>query len=169
MTPTIIDRIDSMIQAMAEVVIPAIDGSEYLARDQAGLVVAHLNMIRAQLPLADAFEQVELDAALALGRALVPLAAGGDKTMRARDRLANLLGADGLAGSRQDRCQSLNAAAEHLVRSSRIDGTPQAVSGIAAAVLQFGLAASWRDRVWFNGSGFDAEQQFLPDRTTIVD
>lgn len=106
MTPTIADRLDSMIQAMTDIMLPAVDPGEILAREQAGLVIAHLRMIQTQLPLADRFETVELDAAIALGRDLLPLAKGGALTVAVRDRLAVLL--DGArAATAEERHRSL--------------------------------------------------------------
>lgn len=169
MTPNIADRLDSMIQAMVEIVVPAIVPDEYLAKDQAGLVIAHLTMIRAQLPMVDAFERLELKTITALGRELAAVATGGVETVRACERLAAHLDEDegDGPGDREERCQRLNAAVENLVRCSRIDGDADAMAQIAAKILKNGLATTWRDRVWFKGSGFDAEEYLLPDRGAI--
>ncbi|MGE4303664.1 MAG: hypothetical protein AB7E24_06470 [Novosphingobium sp.] len=170
MTPNMSDRLDSIIQAMSDVILPAIDSQQSLAREQAGLVMAHLNMIRAQLPLVDSFEHVELNAAKALASSLIPLARGGAQTSATRAQLEALMQQSAATTSvdRQTSLAALNAAMEDLVRHSRVDGEAGAAAHIAAQVLIATQQSAQRNRIWFNGSGFDAQQDELPLRRTLL-
>ena len=165
MTPSISDRIDSLIHTLTDVVLPAIDAEKSLERDQAQLVIAHLKLIRTQLPQAAIFDELELAAAIALGRKLLTLCEGGPKLTQAAKALQDVLASPDPA-DRQDAIRRVNAANEYLVRASRIDGKPASVQAIRTAALANGKAQTLRDRIFFADSGFDADRGDLPDMAT---
>ena len=105
MTPDIDVRLQSVIKAIEQVILPALDPHNPLAREQAALAIGHLHMIRGQLPymadymaicLADIVKLggdllVVADVRVAPGRAPVPgslcFAAGPhDRRPAARER-----------------------------------------------------------------------------------
>ena len=63
-------QIKTAIRAMREVVIPAVDGSNKMAIEQAGLVVAMLQLLERTLPLVYRYDCAELERHLALAEAL---------------------------------------------------------------------------------------------------
>jgi hypothetical protein len=164
MTPSIPDRFDSMIQTLADIVIPAIKDDNDLAREQTQLVIAHLAMIRTQLPFADRFDREELESAVALARQLIELAQGGEVTRAAAAALQQAITAADPANplTRCDANRAINAASEDIVRAVRIDGAGDAASRIARIVLDDANRKVMRDRIWFQDSGFDAERASLP-------
>ena len=64
MLPSIDLRIQNLVKALQEVVVPAIPERERLARDQAMLVIGHLRMIAVQWKSALLFEAQSLDGLL---------------------------------------------------------------------------------------------------------
>jgi len=169
MTPSIPDRFDSMLQTLADIVIPAIDADNALAREQAQLVIAHLAMIKSQLPFADRFDREELESAVALAEQMLELAKGGEVTRAAAETLRQ-----SLASANPDdpltRCEAnrtVNAASEDLVRAVRIDGEGEAASQIAKIVFDDANRKVMRDRIWFQDSGFDAERASLPGLNSL--
>ena len=59
MVPTITARLRTMMKAMQEVVLPAVDPHHSIAQEQAKLVLGSLNLILQQIDFAHAFEVVE--------------------------------------------------------------------------------------------------------------
>ncbi len=164
MTPSIPDRFDSMVQTLADIVIPAIDADNDLAREQAQLVIAHLTMIKSQLPYADRFDREELEDAITLAEKMLQLAKGGDVTRAAADALGQAVKAANPLDpiTRCEANRAVNAASEDLVRAVRIDGAGDAASRIAQIVIEDANRKVMRDRIWFQDSGFDAERASLP-------
>jgi hypothetical protein len=170
-TPTIPDRIDSMIQTMADIVIPAIGADSSLARDQAQLVMAHLLLIKTQLPYADRFDADELSSAVELARKLIEIAKGGAETQDGAARLAQAVdGAEGVDPAvRHMAYRAVCAASEDLVRAGRLDGDAATVIETAAAVRDHARRKVERDRIWFRDSGFDAEKDSLPPLSSLFE
>lgn len=162
MTPSISYRIDSLIQAMSDIVLPAIDTDKGLAREQAQLIVAHLQLMKRQLPQALAFDALELQAASKLAHRLLelePAIAGLAEHRQAVE--AALSAAPGLADP-QDAIRQVNHASEALVRALRAHAPRAAIDAMTAAVLEHTRDQSLRNRIWFASNGFDSERDRLP-------
>ena len=73
MTPCVDDRLDSIIRALSTIILPSLPDSASLAKEQAELIVGHLQILQSQLDQIPGFEQEELEDAITLANALVPL------------------------------------------------------------------------------------------------
>ena len=71
MTPSVDERLASIIRALTEVVLPHLPEDASLAQEQVHLSVGHLQILRAQFDATPAFEREELDDNKALAAALV--------------------------------------------------------------------------------------------------
>lgn len=168
MTPSITYRIDSLIQALNDIVLPAVEADKSLAREQGQLVVAHLHLMKRQLAQADAFDRMELDAARSLGAQLLQQARD-DATLAAASSSLQ----DALARSSthqpdlQGAIRALNGAIEQHVRTVRQLAGRHSIDAMTAAVLAHGREQSRRNRIWFGGNGFDAEHDSLPGIDTL--
>lgn len=162
MTPSIASRIDSMIQAMGDIILPAIEADKSLAREQAQLVVAHLHLMRQQLAHADAFDRIELAAAVRLGQQLLELAAGEASLTENRQTLQSALSEGERLADRQDAIRAVNGATENFVRALRLHGGRSSIDAMTSAVLAHTQEQSRRNRIWFASNGFDAERDSLP-------
>lgn len=76
-------QLQSMIKAMIDVVLPAVDPGHKMAQEQARLVIGTLQLVAKRLPLAYRYDCDELDRYVAFARELVaemgPHIGGGDR------------------------------------------------------------------------------------------
>jgi hypothetical protein len=70
MLPDIDIRLDTIIKSLQESVLPALNDGEQSAREQIGLIVSYLSIIRAQWKKALPFELGSFDELCKLGRQL---------------------------------------------------------------------------------------------------
>jgi hypothetical protein len=162
MTPSISARIDSMIQAMGDIVLPAIEADKNLAREQAQLVVAHLHLMKKQLAHADDFDRIELAAAVELGQQLLELSAADPGVASDRQTLQATISDGKLLPDRQDAIRAVNGATEAFVRALRQHGERSSIDAMTSTVLSFAQEQSRRNLIWFASNGFDAERDSLP-------
>jgi hypothetical protein len=174
MTPSIAYRIDSLIQALDDIVLPAIDTDKSLAREQGQLVVAHLHLMKQQLAQADAFDRSELEAAAKLGQQLLAQTAedaglaDARRTLQAalNEALPNVLEKALQKADRpaqlQDTIRALNGAIEHFVRTLRLHASRGSIDATTSTVLAHARQQSRRNRIWFASNGFDSERDSLP-------
>jgi hypothetical protein len=154
MIPTIDDRLASVIRALTEVVLPHLPPEASLAQEQVHLAVGHLQILRAQIDAAPAFERGELDDIAALAAALGTGVSGGAAT---RVSLANLAVAAKPADGSDVRGQykAMSQAIEALVRSVSDDGDAQGKAAISKIILEHEAIRAQKDREWFAPFGFD--------------
>ncbi|MGQ0620557.1 MAG: hypothetical protein ACT4QA_11665 [Panacagrimonas sp.] len=167
MTPSIPYRIDSLIQAMCDIVLPAIDADKSLEREQAQLIVAHLHLLKRQLPQAEAFDQLELHAAASLARQLLELESGNTALTACRQTLDSALGEAMRHANAQDAIRQIGGATENLVRALRTHAARPAIDAMTATVLAHAAKRSLRHRIWFASNGFDSERDGLPSLETL--
>lgn len=153
MLPSIELRIQNLVKALSQVVLPAIDPGNGLAREQAQLVIAHLHLIAQQWTRAPAFEAGSLAALQALAERLADLADGGRVTSQAGAELRSALGRD---------FATLGNAVARLIVATGEDGAPAFRAQLDEQVLEYGAHQAWRERVWFAGSGLDPDRASLP-------
>jgi hypothetical protein len=153
MLPSIDLRIQNLIKALSQVVIPAIDPENALAREQAQLTIAHLHLIAAQWQKAPVFEAQSLSALRALAERLVAVSAGGAETLRA---------AAGLRAQLDRPYDELGRAVDRLIVAAAADGDAGFRAALDEAVLDYGAKQAFRERVWFAGSALDPDVAELP-------
>lgn len=169
MNPSLDDRIASMIRAMADVIMPALDPNNSLAREQAGLMVGHLQVLRQHVNDAARFEAVELERMEELANRLLGAASGGAQTLSAIDGLRMALDTPGPGSSAGiTRLRSIGMAIDRLIGSSRLDADQDSRAAISALILQHGRHAALLNRVWFAGMGFEAADAGLPPMSEML-
>jgi hypothetical protein len=164
MLPSIDLRIQNLIKALQEVVLPAIPARERLARDQASLVIGHLNMIAAQWKSALKFESQSLDGLLKLSE---KLHAAGNVGMNADLRVR--LGAEIDRTKQVDRSDGAALEEGVLRLGNLIDEVIRADDSMApippelmTLVFEYGEIQAWRERTWFQGNMLDPGRAELP-------
>jgi hypothetical protein len=162
MTPSISARIDSMILAMDDIVLPSIEADRNLAREQGQLVVAHLHLMKRQLAHADAFDRIELAAAVQLGLRLLELTAADRGVASDSQALQEAISGGESLPDRQDAIRAVNGATESFVRALRQRGERSSIDTMTSTVLAFAQKQSRRNLIWFASNGFDAERDSLP-------
>lgn len=164
MTPSIDLRIASMIRAMQDVIAPAVDPSNSLAREQSMLMIGQLQMIGAQWRLALRYASACLADLRLMADGLK--VEGGSATQAAWTELRAAL--DGVEADSEVQYQSAARALEKLVRASDEDASPAFRMQLRTDALRFSQRQAERDRAWFAGSGFDMEADRLPSISSIL-
>lgn len=160
MTPSIDLRIETIVRAMEDVVTPAIDQENSLAREQVALIIGHLRLIGVQWSRAEGYAQTCL---ADLTDCVRPLRAQGGPATEAAGR--ELQASLDTVGRAEAHYKQVMSAADALVRASYTDGDPKFRSELQACLLDFSLRQSLRDRSWFAGTGFDLH----PDQLIPID
>ncbi|MET0547377.1 MAG: hypothetical protein ABWZ40_13830 [Caulobacterales bacterium] len=150
MTPSIEHRLDSVIRALSDIILPALPASANLATEQTRLAIGHLKILKAQIPLVHDFEEDETRDARALGEALLAAAQGGPVTQKAVSALRELM-AVSACGS------EINAGVVALLDAGAVDGESAFQRQSVAITIEHEAARALKDRKWFAPMGFDAE------------
>ncbi|HTT83793.1 MAG TPA: hypothetical protein VMF67_09960 [Rhizomicrobium sp.] len=166
MVPDFRLRIQSMLRAMQEVVIPAIPAGERLALDQASIVVGNLKLMAEQQDKLYRYELVELREYAALVTELIDAAGGGASTEAARESLRNSAGVVTMPIPTQPELTGLTKAMKHaadtLLRAAYEDGSPEFRRAAAQLVMKQSASQITRERSWFRAAGFELEPESLP-------
>jgi hypothetical protein len=152
MTPSIDDRLASVIRALSDLILPSLPPEAGLAIEQAHLSIGQLQIIHAQLNAAPAFEQEEADDACALGVAMLEGASGGQATTAALGALRVALQPNGTA--RETRVR-VHVAIDVLVKAMAADGDPAWRTRATSALIVMQGERAMKDRRWFAPMGFD--------------
>ncbi|MGH8596247.1 MAG: hypothetical protein ACREXT_06280 [Gammaproteobacteria bacterium] len=163
MVPTIANRLRSMIKAMQEVVIPAVDPEHAIAQEQAKLVLGSLNLILQQVDFAHAFEVIDARDQQSLARELAGLidprtgsSLGDIGAVTEIDRHTKAIEDPTTA---TDQLQQINRVLRDtvagLIAQSELTSDPNLISKITARVLHYSAAQLIRERSWAAGTGFD--------------
>ena len=169
MTPSIEIRLQTMVKAMAEIILPAIGPGNDLAREQGQLMIAQLGLIAKQWDKALAYDSICLRELIGLAHTLCKEATGGPQTTAAASALSELLqrhAPGDVLPTTQAKINevrtTLAAGIDKLVRATEIDSSAAFHEASAKAILDHGALQSWRDRVWFAAAGMDPERASLP-------
>jgi hypothetical protein len=161
MNPSVDLRIRSMLRALTQVVIPALDARDALAQEQARLLVGHLHALSLQCAHEARFVALEDRAMRRLGQALLAASGGGPVTRTAAAGVRESLEApDGFG---------IGSAIDRLILAGREDGSPSFRDAVARLTLAHGRAAALRGRSWFAAMGFGGDPARLPSIGTMLD
>lgn len=154
MSPTVDERLASIVRALTEVILPHLPSEASLAQEQVHLAIGHIQILRSQLDQAPAFERGELADAVALAGKLSAVVSGGAATGTALNALAKACGgADGsdVRGQRQ----AVHVAIDGLVKSVAADGDTASGEALVRTILEHEAIRTRKDREWFAPYGFD--------------
>jgi hypothetical protein len=176
MIPTQALRIQTMLRSMLEVIIPAIDPANQLARDQAQILVGNLRLLAAQADRSFEYELVELRELVEQLLRLHYAAAGGPVTGGARAAAGALLDrAQPVASLPIPRQAALSAtvrearaAVDALLQASSVDGTGEFRRTIAQSVLEYSAHENLRERAWFAAAGLEVDTSALPGLDIVL-
>jgi hypothetical protein len=156
MSPSVDERLMSIVRALTDVVAPSLPAEAGLAQEQVQLCIGHIQILRAQLDDLPEYEAEELSDAAVLGQALAGCA-GGSRTLAATAALGEALlerSASGGAAVREAR-RRINDAIGDVVHAVAIDGADESRATLAATILNRETARALKDRRWFAAFGFD--------------
>lgn len=164
-------QIQSILKAMIDVVLPAVDPKNPLAQEQARLVMGMLTVMAGQLPRQYRFDCDELSRLLKLSQRmqeLVPVSHLAPKALKLLDA-GSQLGNDVLARARAEPSEvlaavrSLRAATANFVQEAfASDLSGLETLEIQRLVLDSSKEQLLRDRAWVLAQGWEAEPQSIP-------
>jgi hypothetical protein len=164
-------QIASVIKAMTDVVIPAIDPANRLAIEQSQLIIGLLSLLNTQLPLQFRFDRDELGRLLANAETLKVTPANDPGTRAALDKLAVISAA---ACTVLDRCTLDPVLLTQSVRDMRVAIGSVVVAAAGTAdldtqlrvekiVLNMSKDQLLRDRSLMKMQGWETDPAALPD------
>lgn len=169
-------QIQSMIKAMTDVVLPAVDPEHKMAQEQARLVIGMLTLLAQRLPLQFRYDRDELDRYVTLAAQLQKQVHGGDRTRVATDTLDACLskGAAVLDRARAEPAEveaavfDLRAAVGMLVQAAAEEGDASSRAALKRLVLDAAKAQLDRERAWLISMGFEADPSVVPPIETLI-
>lgn len=161
MMPSIDLRLATLRRAVNEVILPAIAPDNALAREQAQLVAAHLELLARQLDDAPRIDAALARGTAALALALVAHAAGGPCTQAAASALNECANAGDAAAPGLRRAQ-IAAAIDAYMDALAVDGDEAARQRAHDLIIEHALNDGRLERVSFAGNGLDPERAELP-------
>lgn len=162
-------QIQSMIKAMIDVVLPAVDEGNKLAREQARLVIGTLQLVAKRLPIAYRYDRDELNRYVALSRELVIQVgkkAGGPSISGLEALVAH--GEDVLERARAEPSEletaifNLRASVSEVVQAVRAQGDNETQASVRKLVLAASKEELKRERALVVEMGFEADPNALP-------
>lgn len=168
MNPDIDLRLQAVLKALSDVILPALPAEEHLARDQTRLVMGHLEIIHEQWQYALKFELENLALACELARELAALTVDG----RLGDDLSAALAAAAAVASSDyqavsDAHRALKAVIDSVLTAGQADtALPPAM---LAAVLRYNQRRAPRERIWHRAAGLDPDAAQLPSIAALFE
>lgn len=169
-------QIKSMIKAMSDVVLPAIDADNKLAQEQGRLVIGMLSLLAKQLPLQFQFDRDELLRLIALAETLYTLAKGGPQVSACVEKMSAAVSAARLALRQSESgpngietaLRGLKETTSMVVRAAYIDGNGAAIEKIQEAVLSSSKEQLLRDRAWVLMQGWEPDPEAIPKIESLI-
>ena len=160
MNPSIELRIRTMIRAMSDIIIPAIDREAPLAQEQAGLLLGHLQVLLQHEGREQQIDKIEHAALEQLAQALLHCCRGGQMTTSAADLIRSL--------PQDVDTDTLSHAVESLIIQAGIDGAEDFKRDCDELVLDYARQETLRSRVWFKSMNFDHSPESLGDIESLL-
>ncbi|MBK8958965.1 MAG: hypothetical protein IPM80_11145 [Proteobacteria bacterium] len=160
MNPDLDLRLKSVLKALTDVILPALPADERMAREQARLVLGHLDIIAAQWKHALKLELSNLALACELASDLAGMnydSTLGDDLIAALAAAAEVDRGDYDAVSHAHR--ALKAVIDRLLAPHHAERLTPAMT---AAVLRYNARRAERERIWHGAAGLDPDASRLP-------
>ena len=149
MTPTVDERLASLIRSLSQVVLPHLPPEASLAQEQVHLALGHLHILRAQLDSAPAFEAEEALDAAQHSRDLLTL--GGPGAALLADAVAAAADQD-----MREQVRTIHAGVDSYIRAAWSGGEPAHRAAVSKLVLAYEHDRVQKDRQWCAPFGFDS-------------
>lgn len=169
-------QLPTLIKAMTDVVLPAIDARNKLAQEQGHLVVAMLRLMEQRAPLQFRYDRADLASFLGLADQISSVAVQGAGLGPSVESLASAAaqGRDVLERARAEPSEleaanlRLRAAVGQVLQASA--GQPPHVrDAIEAAAFAHSADLLLRERAWLAPQGWEGASPDLPDVLSLID
>lgn len=170
MNPSIEIRIDSMLRALGECVLPELP-PDSAAAEQTALVMGHLGVLKDQIDFAAAFDSYEMSCVEALSAQLLEEFDGiGEQTSDASGRLRAKL-ADSPARTPAEmraHTHELGALVEALIRAAGTDGSAEFRSRAGELVISHERPRMAANRAFYRGMNWEPNAIGLPELDVML-
>lgn len=162
MLPSIEIRIQNLIKAMQQVVLPAVSADNKLAQEQAQLVISHLQMLGLHWDKAHQFERSSFEAMRQLAEKLCKFSVGGARTTIVAQALSRAI-EDSMAMPASTAPQIakaitvLGTAVDSLILAISEDADSQSRRLTQALILDYAKLQARRERTWFASNALDPD------------
>lgn len=168
-------QIQTIIKAMREDIIPALDQTNQLAMQSAQLTIGTLTLLSQHLPLSYRYDCDELARLIGTAGELLR-ATGGEQTQAALAALktAQRLGSQVLdraraePGELTDAVHALRTATSQTVRAVHADGSEAVQKQVSAAVMKMSGEQLLRERSWLLAQGWEPDPKSVPVIDTLL-
>lgn len=169
-------QIQTVIKAMTDVVLPAIDPDNKLAQEQARLVIGMLNLVAQRQPLMYRYDRDELSRFLALADTLRSQARDLPQAMDALRALERCVeaGADVLERARAEPSEleranfDLREKIGALITAIYTGADTASLKHVSATVTAHAREQLLRERSWLIAQGWEADPKSLPAIETLI-
>ncbi|HEU0198890.1 MAG TPA: hypothetical protein VFR86_00490 [Burkholderiaceae bacterium] len=171
-------QIKSVLKAMTDVILPALDPANPLAQEQARLCIGHLSVIAARLSLQYRYDLDELGRLLALTRRVQQLPGADALAPRSLTALADSArrGANAFARARAEPAElveavrALRAATGKLVQEAfENDPSGRTTDELQRVVMDASREQLVRERAWLKVQGWEADPDAIPAIETLLE
>lgn len=170
-------QIKSVIKALTDVVLPAVDPQNKLAQEQVRLAIGMLGLLAYQLPRQFRFDRDELARLIGFARDLRECARGGTQTNAAVDVLveASRTASRVLEGARtapeelEQQIRLLRSLSGAVIAQVHIEGEPACRDLVGGLVLQMSREQLLRDRALLISQGWEPEPDAVPAIDTLLE
>ncbi len=170
-------QLQTMMKAMKDVVLPAIDPSNQMAQEQAQLVMGMLHLMMSRQPMQFHYDLDELKRYVALSKQLLAETRGGPLTSAELESLLSLVTeSEDLISRAQAAPSELESAVldlrnkiSRLVETLWQDGEQACREPASKAVLAASKEQIIRERAWFSPQGWDADTSQYPSIESLID
>ena len=169
-------QIPTLIKAMTDVVLPAVDPNNKLAQEQAQLILGSLHLIAQRLPLQYRYDRHELNSFLALSEQLEAASGGSPELLEAVAVLhtSSTNGSDVLAraGAEPGELEAANLRMREsigaVVQSSSALKDENLRRRIESLVMAHAKDMLLRERAWLAMQGWEGKNAPLPAVETLI-
>ena len=169
-------QIPTLIKAMTDVVLPALDPNNKLAQEQAQLILGSLHLIAQRLPLQYRYDRHELGSFLTLAEQLEGLSGDASELVEAVAllRAASTSGSDVLAraGADPGELEAANLAMREsigaVIQSSSALKDENLRKRVESAVMAHARDMLLRERSWLAMQGWEGKNAPLPAVETLI-
>jgi len=170
-------QIQSMIKALMDVVLPAIDPANKLAQEQARLVIGTLALMSKQLPLQFRFDCDELERLIAFSAELQQQSANAGSVATQCAALAEktAAAADVLGRAQAGPAKVLNAVRELRAASGEVisavfrEADEATQDRVQRTVLAMSAAQLLRDRAWLLSQNWEPDPAAVPSIESLLE
>ena len=169
-------QIQTVIKALKDVILPAVDPGNKLALEQGHLAIGHLTIVLHSLPLMYHYDRDELSRFLTLGATLQQQATGLPGGERVRGALADAMAAGADILEKTKAAPHDLEAANFLLREKigamitalYAASDAATLSGVATAVLAHAQEQLLRERALLISQGWEADPKSIPAIETLI-